>query len=272
MLFRSLATMTDAEIEGLQYKQETKVNEDGEEVIRQALKPVIKKQRKQLKHLLYWIDWKSRQLNNFTHEEWMNLTSESFENFCNQTLPDIIRGSSSSSSAGRSAGQNVVTSSEVASFKKSIDKSQSDFPQFNGNIAKWIPTKQTYLSVAANHGISRKLDDSEIGQNVVTSSEVASFKESIDKTQSDFPQFNGNIAKWIPTKQTYLSVAANHGISRILDDSEIPAEDAKDRELFNAQNQYFQHLESKGYRRQSKSDSKSKYPDLGCQSRMEEIR
>jgi hypothetical protein len=109
-----LATMTDAEIEGLQYNQETKVNEDGEEVIRQALKPVIKKQRKQLKHLLYWRDWKSRQLNNFTHEEWMNLTSESLENFCNQTLPDIIRGSSSSSSAGRSAGQNVVTSSEVA--------------------------------------------------------------------------------------------------------------------------------------------------------------
>ncbi|GFH49209.1 hypothetical protein CTEN210_05685 [Chaetoceros tenuissimus] len=54
--------------------------------------------------------------------------------------------------------------------------------------------------------------------------------------------FNGNIAKWIPTKQTYISIAANHGISRILDDSEIPADDSRDRELFDAQNQYFYNI------------------------------
>ena len=178
-----IATMTDLEIDDLTYPVEVTVKENNVDVTKVLQRRVLKKQRKQLKHILYWRDWKSRQLNHFTHEEWMKLTSDSFHDFCLLTLPDIIRGSSSSSSAGRNNGSDVVTSSEVAAFKKSIDKSQSDFPQFNGSIAKWIPTKQTYLSVAANHGISR-----------------------------------------------------------ILDDSPIPAEDSKDRELFDARNQYFYNI------------------------------
>ena len=71
----------------------------------------------------------------------MKLDSDSFLDFCLQTLPDIIHGSSSSSTAGKSNGSDVVTANEVVTFKKSIDKSQSNFPQFNGSIAKWIPTK-----------------------------------------------------------------------------------------------------------------------------------
>ena len=77
---------------------------------------------------------------------------------------------------------------------------------------------------------------------VVTSSEVQSFKRSINKSRSDFPKFNGAITKWIPTKQTYISVAANHGISCILDNSPVPETGSKDRELFNAQNQYFSNI------------------------------
>ena len=114
----------------------------------------------------------------------MELTQEDFHSFCSDILPDIIRGTSKgtvSNSSGGSGG--IVTSSEVQSFKKSIDKSQSDFPEFNGVISKWIPIKQTYTSVAANHGIVR-----------------------------------------------------------ILDNSPVPAEDSKDRELFNAQNQYFYNI------------------------------
>ncbi|GFH49207.1 predicted protein [Chaetoceros tenuissimus] len=76
-----IATMTDKEIDDLEYIQDD------------ISFRVIKKQRKQLKHLLYWRDWKSRQLNHFTHEEWMKLTSDSFNDFCISILPDIIRGS-----------------------------------------------------------------------------------------------------------------------------------------------------------------------------------
>ena len=77
---------------------------------------------------------------------------------------------------------------------------------------------------------------------VVTSSEVQSFKRSINKSQSDSPQFNRAVAKWIPTKQTYLSAAVNHGISRILDDSSVPEAGSKDRELFDVQNRYFYNI------------------------------
>ena len=77
---------------------------------------------------------------------------------------------------------------------------------------------------------------------VITSSEVQSFKKSIDKSQSDFPKFNGAVAKLIPTKQTYISVAANQGISQILDTSPVPATGSKDRELLNVQNQYFYNI------------------------------
>ena len=77
---------------------------------------------------------------------------------------------------------------------------------------------------------------------VVTTSEVQNFKRSIDKNQSDFPQFNGTVAKWIPTKQTYISVAANHSISRILDNSPVPEAGSKNRELFDVQNQYFYNI------------------------------
>ena len=114
----------------------------------------------------------------------MELTQEDFHSFCSNIFPDIIRGTSKgavSNSSGGSGG--IVTSSEVQSFKKSIDKSQPDFPEFNGVISKWIPIKQTYTSVTANHGIVR-----------------------------------------------------------ILDDSPVSAEDLKDRELFNAQNQYFYNI------------------------------
>ena len=81
---------------------------------------------------------------------------------------------------------------------------------------------------------------SESVPGVVTSSEVQSFKRSIDKSQSDFPQFNGAVAKWIPTKQTYISIAVNHGIR--LDVSPVPATGSKDRELFDVQNQYFYNI------------------------------
>ena len=77
---------------------------------------------------------------------------------------------------------------------------------------------------------------------VITSSGVQSFKKSIDKSQSDFPKSNGAVAKWIPTKQTYISVAANHGISRILDTSPVPVTGSQDKKLFDIQNQYFYNI------------------------------
>ena len=68
------------------------------------------------------------------------------------------------------------------------------------------------------------------------------FKKSIDKSNSDFPEFNGHVNKWMLTKQTYIAVAANHGISRILDDSTVPQVGSKDRELFDVQNRYFYNI------------------------------
>ena len=166
-----IATLQDDEIHELQFTKEDK-----------SVK-VVKKQRKLLLHLVKWRDWKSKQLQNFNTDDWLKLTSEEFTEFCETVLPDLIRGSGKSSTFASGSVPGVVTSSEVQSFKRSIDKSQSDFPKFNGAIAKWIPTKQTYISVAANHGISR-----------------------------------------------------------ILDDSPVPEAGSKDRELFNVQNQYFYNI------------------------------
>ena len=166
-----IATLPDDEIHELQFTKEDK-----------SVK-VVKKQRKLLLHLVKWRDWKSKQLQNFNTDNWLKLTSEEFTEFCETVLPDLIRGSGKSSTFASGSVPGVVTSSEVQSFKRSIDKSQSDFPKFNGAIAKWIPTKQTYISVAANHGISR-----------------------------------------------------------ILDDSPVPETGSKDRELFNVQNQYFYNI------------------------------
>jgi len=44
------------------------------------------------------------------------------------------------------------------------------------------------------------------------------------------------------TKQNYKAVAANHGISRILDDSPVPPLGYRDRELFDLQNGYFYNI------------------------------
>ena len=59
-------------------------------------------------------------------------------------------------------------------------------------------------------------------RGIITSSEVQLFKKSIVKSHADFPDFNGHVSKWNITKQNYKAVAANHGISRILDDSPVP--------------------------------------------------
>jgi hypothetical protein len=145
-----IATLQDNEINELEY-------EEGDKVIK-----VIKKQKKLILHLLKWRDWKSKQLQSFNTKDWLNLTSEEFDNFCESVLPDLIRGGSGTNSSNTGPATGIVTSSEVHNFKRSIDKSQSDFPVFNGSVSKWIPIKQTYISVAANHGIGRILDDSPV--------------------------------------------------------------------------------------------------------------
>ena len=168
-----LATLTEDEIDKFTFV------ESG------TSRPVLKKQRKLLSHLLLWRDWRSKQLTTFTHENWMELDSASFTQFRDNQLPDIVRGGSHAPSTSSS-----------------------------GDIT---------------HGI-------------VTSSEVISFKKSIDKSNTDFPEFNGHISKWMLTKQTYIAVAANHGISRILDESAVPPEGSRDRELFDVQNRYFYNI------------------------------
>ena len=74
---------------------------------------------------------------------------------------------------------------------------------------------------------------------IITSSEVQLFKKSIVKSHADFPDFNGHVSKWNITKQIYEAVAANHGVSRILDDSPLPPLGSRDRELIDLQNRYF---------------------------------
>jgi len=96
---------------------------------------------------------------------WLTLTSDDFNNFRENQLPDIVRGGSSISnilSSGEPTAEGIITSSEVQSFKKSIVKSNTDFPEFNGHVSKWMITKKNYKAVAANHGFSRILDNSPV--------------------------------------------------------------------------------------------------------------
>ena len=153
-----IATLTDDEINSLTYEC---VNQQGDI----SSKKVMMKQKKLLLHLLKWRDWISRQVNEFDVDDWLNLTSDEFNSFRVNQLPDLIRAGSSGaniSSSGGPAVGGIITSSEVQLFKKSIVKSHADFPDFNGYVSKWNKTKQNYKAVAANHGISRILDDSPV--------------------------------------------------------------------------------------------------------------
>ena len=172
-----IATLTDNEISSLTYEF---VNQRGDI----SSKPVMMKQKKLLLHLLKWRDWISRQLNEFDVEDWLSLTSEDFNSFRVNQLPDIIRGS----------GPNL---------------SSSGGPSVGG---------------------------------IITSSEVQLFKRSIDKSQDDFPKFNDSATKWTSIKQSYIAVATNHGIGRILNSGPVPSEGSKDRELFDVQNKYFYNI------------------------------
>ena len=58
----------------------------------------------------------------------MTLDAQIFEEFCLNNLPDIIRASGKVSFSNSESTVGIVTCSEVNNFKKSIDKSQSDFP------------------------------------------------------------------------------------------------------------------------------------------------
>jgi len=173
-----IATLTDDEINALQFS-------DIDATGNTSIKPVMKKQRKLLTHLLKWRDWTSRQLNKFDAEDWIKLTPETFNDFRENQLPDLIRSGSSATSP--------------------------------------IPTIGT-------------------GVGIVTSSEVQLFKRSIDKSQNDFPKFNGSATKWTSIKQSYIAVASNHGIGRILTSDLVPFEGSKDRELFDVQNKYFYNI------------------------------
>ena len=153
---RHIAAMTIQDIDELSYND----NKTSGTI---SLVQVPKLERRQLLWLLHWRDWKSTQLTAFTTQQWLDLTIDEFDEFCVDVLPGLMRGTSkgtSTSSSGETAG--IVTSSEVQNFKKSIDKSSSDFPEFNGQNHKWSQWKQTYMSVSANHGIERILDDSPI--------------------------------------------------------------------------------------------------------------
>ena len=133
-----IATLTDDEINALQFS-------DIDATGNTSIKPVMKKQRKLLTHLLKWRDWTSRQLNKFDAEDWIKLTPETFNDFRENQLPDLIRSGSSATSPIPTIGTGVgiVTSSEVQLFKRSIDKSQNDFPKFNGSATKWTSIKRS---------------------------------------------------------------------------------------------------------------------------------
>ena len=174
-----IATLTDDEINALQFS-------DIDATGNTSIKPVMKKQRKLLTHLLKWRDWTSRQLNKVDAKDWIKLTSETFNYFRENQLPDLIRGGSTITSSG---GPTIGT-----------------------------------------------------GVGIVTSSEVQLFKRLIDKSQDDFPKFNGSATKWTSIKQSYIAVASNHGIGRILNSGPVPSEGSKDRELFDVQNKYFYNI------------------------------
>ena len=174
-----IATLTDDEINALQFS-------DIDATGNTSIKPVMKKQRKLLAHLLKWRDWTSRQSNKFDAEDWIKLTPDMFNDFRENQLPDLIRGGSTVTSSG---GPTIGT-----------------------------------------------------GVGIVTSSEVQLFKRSIDKSQDDFPKFNGSATKWTSIKQSYIAVASNHGIGRILTSDPVPSEGSKDRELFDVQNKYFYNI------------------------------
>ena len=78
-----IATLTDDEINSLTYEC---VNQQGDI----SSKKVMMKQKKLLLHLLKWRDWISRQVNEFDVDDWLNLTSDEFNSFRVNQLPDLI--------------------------------------------------------------------------------------------------------------------------------------------------------------------------------------
>ena len=55
---------------------------------------ITMKQRKLLDHILKWRKWRSKQLDSFNEEKWLNLTVIDFENFRLTILLDIIHSGS----------------------------------------------------------------------------------------------------------------------------------------------------------------------------------
>ena len=65
------------------------------------------------------------------------MTADGFEEFCFEILPDIIQGTTRGTSSINSNGTSeIVISSEVLLFKKSVEKFQSNFLEINGQIPK----------------------------------------------------------------------------------------------------------------------------------------
>ena len=95
-----IATLTDDEINSLTYEC---VNQQGDI----SSKKVMMKQKKLLLHLLKWRDWISRQVNEFDVDDWLNLTSDEFNSFRVNQLPDLIRAGSSGANISSSGGPPV---------------------------------------------------------------------------------------------------------------------------------------------------------------------
>mmetsp|Transcript_14311 Transcript_14311/g.16643 ORF Transcript_14311/g.16643 Transcript_14311/m.16643 type:complete len:129 (-) Transcript_14311:170-556(-) len=86
---RHVAVMTNQDIDELSFEETVPgKDENSPDTIR--LKQVPKVERRPLQWLLYWRDWKSKQLTSFTYQHWLDLTIEEFDEFCMNVLPELM--------------------------------------------------------------------------------------------------------------------------------------------------------------------------------------
>ncbi len=127
-----LLTTTSAEVESMSYFIK------GEDVSKDVVMPLSKKDKRELKMLLMWVKYIHRKQSNI---DWETLTPDDLIDFREHIAPTLIEG------GGKAA------KSEAEKFKSNVKMDIKQYPTFNGEIEGWLKFKRNVLSIAATHDL-----------------------------------------------------------------------------------------------------------------------
>ena len=144
-----LTTMDKAEIDELSVTDATN----------QTTTPVPSKQRKQLYHALLYYDYEVRQRasKEFNADDWLQLTANDFDSFCETKVPLLIRGTNDKTLSGGLMG---VTSGHVSAFDASQKQHVKSYNKFNSTLKMYFRTMRQWKGQARVDNVSRIFDDS----------------------------------------------------------------------------------------------------------------